>query len=101
MKARSLLQVQLERRTRLTVFCYRNMLPCEQYAEEVSQEAEGLTDSPELSPTLATTAQFPCRSLQPQLSFRDGIHKLSSNLLLVHKRMFINNCYEEVCKLFS
>jgi len=37
------------------------MLHCEQHAEEVSQEAEGLKDSPELSPTLATTAQFPCQ----------------------------------------
>lgn len=85
MKAGSLLQVQLERRTILRVFCYCTMLPCEQYTEEVSQEAEGLKDSPELSPTLATTAQFLCQSLWPQPSFRNGIHKLNSNLLLVRK----------------
>ena len=35
------------------------MLPCEQYAEEVSQEAEGLKDSPELSPTLAMDCTVP------------------------------------------
>lgn len=85
MKAVSLLPAQLERRTRLRVFCYREMLPCEQYAEEVSQEAEELKDSPELSPTLATAAQFPRQSLRPQPSFRNGIHKLNSNLPLVHK----------------
>ncbi|CAM9489252.1 unnamed protein product [Bubo scandiacus] len=61
------------------------MLPCEQYAEEVSQEAEGLKDSPELSPTLAMTAQLPCQSLWPQPSFRNGIPKLNSNLLVVRK----------------
>lgn len=63
MKAGSVLQVQLECRTRLRVFCYPKMLPHEQDAEEVSQEAEGLKDSPELSPTLATTARSLHRSL--------------------------------------
>lgn len=57
----------------------------ESYCVEVSREAEGHRDSPELSPTLAMTAQLLCQSLQPQPSCRNGIHNLNSNLFLVRK----------------
>lgn len=87
MKAGSLLQVQLECRTRLRVFCYRKMLPREQYAEAVSQEAEGLS----------------ALNSHPHLQRLHSSHVKVSSLSLISETGFTNStvtCYWSIKNVY-